>query len=203
MFKRIILALLGINLMSLGLNVILDINWGVGPFDSMTLLLQQLFKINNFSNASLSLHLIFAVVLLFLIKRFNIKIRDLIISCLSIFLITRFVGLYDILINIQSTNVVIFCIAFLVLNLGLYFISISNLLIAPYDKFIVELSQYKKLDLGIVRLIGDGSLLLIVVILNLVGLTNVVISFGTIFITIGTGLNISLYKKMFNKEIND
>lgn len=197
MFKRILVALIGINLMSLGLNIVLDINWGVGPFDSMTLLMQQIFKIDNFSNASFMLHMVFAVVLLIMLKIFKLNILDLVISCLSIFLITRFVGLYDMVINIHSNSIILFVIAFLTLNLGLYFIAISNLLIAPYDKFIVEIAKYKDLDLGIIRLSGDMGLLLIVIILNLLGLTNVVISFGTIFITIGTGLNISLYKKIF------
>lgn len=199
MFKKIMTALLGINLMSIGLNIVLDINWGVGPFDSMTLLVQKIFNITNFSNASLLLHMFFAVILLLLIKVLNIQIRDLILSCLSIFVITRFVWFYGLIINISSNSLMLFISGFLILNLGLYFISISNILIAPYDKFIVEVAEYTQKDLGLIRLIGDVSLLTVVIVLNLLEVTDVVISVGTIFITIGTGLNITLYEKIFER----
>lgn len=196
MFKRLITAVLGINLMSLGLNIVLDINWGVGPFDSMTLLVQELFKLEEFANASLALHMFFAVILVICIKVLKIKIADIIISCLSIFVITRVVGLYGNFIDIQSNNIVLFVVAFLTLNLGLYLISISNLIIAPYDKFVVEFASLKNIELGRIRLICDGLLLAVVILLNVANIANVVISFGTVFITIGTGFNISLYTKL-------
>lgn len=201
MFKKIIVALIGINLMSIGLNIVLNINIGVGPFDSATMLIQDLCSLEKFSNASFMLHMLFAIALISLHKLFNLKVIEIVFSCVSILIITRFVGVYETLIDFNSANLFLFVIGFLVLNLGLYLISISNIIIAPYDKFVVQLASIKNIELGRVRLLCDATLIIIVILLNAFNLSNVVISFGTLFITVGTGFNISLYNKLLKLEL--
>ncbi|WOO88151.1 hypothetical protein RZE82_04285 [Mollicutes bacterium LVI A0039] len=202
--KRVLIAFLGINLLSIGLMYILAIDFGVGPFDSLTLALQGLLGIDKFSNASFALHGLFFILLLFLVRGFKIRYRDVIISLFSIFIVTRIISIYEEIIKFDPSEfstiivVIVFIVAFLTLNLGLYFMAISNIIIPPYDKFVVEFSKYKNIELGKSRLIADALVITLVIALNVIGIVSVTVSIGTIIITLFTGLNITLYNKLIS-----
>ncbi len=199
MYKRIIYMLLGINIFALNLNLLKSFDLGMGSFDTMTMYIQQLLNIKLFGNASFLLHMFFAITLIILSKKYELKYKTIILSIISIFLLTRVVNIYSLL-NIKLTkNLINFIIVFLLLNLGLYFIMKSNMIIAPFDKFIVETAKYKKVLLSNIRLKGDISLLIIVIIGVLLTPIKVPITIFTFIITFLTGANIYLYEMLFNK----
>lgn len=205
MIKRLIIALIGIVLMSIGVNALLTLNIGMGPVDTFTLLVQKITKLNEFGNASLLFHMLFAIVLLLLSKKLNVKIRDIIISILSIFFITRVVNMFS-FIQINEMNSLAFAISFLlsflILNLGLYLIAKSNIIIAPYDKFVKELANTLDIKIGTNRVLCDSVLFGIILIVKFTTTIAIVISWGTVIVTFFTGLNIRLYEKLFDKYIN-
>lgn len=205
MIKRLIIALIGIVLMSIGVNALLTLNIGMGPVDTFTLLVQKITKLNEFGNASLLFHMLFAIVLLLLSKKLNVKIRDIIISILSIFFITRVVNMFS-FIQINEMNSLAFAISFLlsflILNLGLYLIAKSNIIIAPYDKFVKELANTLDIRIGTNRVLCDSILFGIILIVKFTTTIAIVISWGTVIVTFFTGLNIRLYEKLFDKYIN-
>lgn len=205
MIKRILVALLGIVLMSIGVNVLLTLNIGMGPVDTFTLLLQNLANVSEFGNASLMFHMIFAVALLVMNKYLKVKLIDIGISIASIFLITRIVNLFGFIEFSELSGglfVISFLLGFLVLNLGLYFIAKSNIIIAPYDKFVKELANALNLKIGTNRVICDSVLFAVIVVCKLTVNIAVVISWGTVIVTFFTGLNIRLYEKILDQYIN-
>lgn len=199
--KRLILSFLGINIMALALNGIISFDVGVGPFDSMTQVFQIVFSIEKFGNASFLLHFLFAIFLVLLSFKFNIDKKSILISIGTIFITSRIINFYSWIIpyeNIQFTYIN-FIIFFMILNFGLYLIASTNLVIAPYDKTVVEISNWLIQDLGKVRLYTDMSLLMLVVLAKIVLKIKVSITIGTLFISFATGLNIMLYENIIVK----
>lgn len=205
MIKRVFVALFGIILMSIGVNVLLALNIGMGPVDTFTLLLQNIANLNEFGNASLLFHMLFAIILVIMSKYLKVKFIDIGISVISIFFITRIVNLFG-FIQIGDLGLGLFIISFLagflILNLGLYFIAKSNIIIAPYDKFVKELANTFKLKIGTNRVICDSVLFIVIVICKLTLSVAVVISWGTVIVTLFTGLNIRLYEKVLDRYLN-
>ncbi len=195
----IIRLFLGINLYAIMINFLKDLNLGMGSFDSVTLEIQKIFHITEFGNASFILHFIFFIALIILHKKYKIKIKFLAISILSIFFLTRIVNLYGLLgIHFEPTIFNSIWII-LLLNLGLYLIASTNLIIAPFDKFVVESSNYSNIALGKVRLIADCALLILTVVINIFLVDKISISLYTVIITFATGINIHLYDIAFKR----
>lgn len=195
----IIRLLIGINLYALTINLLQGLDLGMGSFDSLTLELQSIFGITEFGNASFLLHFIFFIVLTLLCKKYKLNIKYLIISIFSVFLLTRVVNIYSMFELSVNANLLNSILVILVLNLGLYFIASTNLIIAPFDKFVVETSIHTKIALGKMRLITDISLLVAVVLINFVIVDKINITLFTIIITFATGLNIHAYDVVFTK----
>ena len=195
MFRRLVYGFIGANLLAVCLNIIIVMDIGMSPFDTATLAFQEFFNIAGFGDASFILHLSFAVIMLLLYKKLNIKVKDIFISILCIFLITRLISLYSefIKLTILDFSYITFLVAFITLNFGLFLMSKSNMIIAPYDKLVVEISLFVKKELGIIRTICDSLLIVVVVLLILLSIVTTTISIGTVFITVFTGLNIKFY----------
>ncbi len=200
MIKKLLVALIGINIFSISINILKNFNIGMGSFDSLTLAVQKIFNIKEFGNAAFIIHLFFFTFLMIMAKRFKIRYSLLFISLLSIFVMTRFINLYGYLIKFQvEFNLLNFAIVFLTLNFGLFLMMKSNLIIAPFDKFVQEVSNFLKKNLGIVRFFSDVALLVIVLFLNYVFKTNIPFTAGTIFITFFTGFNMGIYDVLFGE----
>lgn len=137
-------VVLGAILYALGINQLQVLNYGLGSFDSLTLQITKLTSINQFGNASFTIHLIFFVVLLLFINRYKIDFKMIVLSVISIFILTRLVNFFSQLAYYPHKSVQVFVITFLVLNLGLFLLAKSNIIIAPFDKFLAETAKYKK-----------------------------------------------------------
>ncbi len=197
--KQIILVVIGACLYALGINQLQVLSYGLGPFDTLTLQLTKITYINQFGNASFLIHLTFFIILCLLVKRYNLNYKLVGLSIISIFILTRIINLFSNLYYYPNKNIIVFIITFLILNLGLYFLAKSNLIIAPFDKFLVETSNFLQINFGIVRFAGDILILLIVIIINQIYNQIVPITFFTIIITVLTGLNITMYEMIITK----
>ncbi len=198
---------IGINLYAVSINFLQSLDLGMGSFDSITLQIQQIFNINQFGNASFAIHFVFFLILLLVAKSYNLKYKMIFLSILSIFILTRFVNLYSIFNFTFSPNLFNSIWIIMLLNLGLYLIASTNIIIAPFDKFVVETSKIRKIKLGTSRFVLDILLLVLVIIIN-VFLTNPIpITMFTFIITFATGLNMGLYQyieeKFFDKTVVD
>ncbi len=196
---QLLMALVGIIIFAIGINILLAFNLGMGPFDTLTLVVQKVFHVQEFGNASFLIHFCFAVILLLLRKKYDLSIKLIVISIGSILIISRFINLFNLEIFQMEYNLRLFISNFLLMNWGLFLIAKSNLIIAPFDKLIVAISDYHQCDLGYVRIIGDTSMLLFSLVLIITFTMNVKITLFTLFITIMTGLNFRLYNAIYTQ----
>lgn len=201
---RILYAVVGAILLSAGLQVTIGIDLGVSMFDTATLAMERLTGV-NFGNAAVLLHTIFLIILIVGMKKLESKWSELALSALSIFVLTRVINLFQFIAEAVSfdtlaSSLIVFVISVFVFNIGIYFMSKSNLFIAPYDRFVLQLSWALKKELGTARLVSDILLFTITIILNLVFSLGVTISIGTAYIIFTSGLQINLIHKFLKIE---
>lgn len=204
MSTRILFAIVGALLLSLGLQVTIGIDWGVSMFDTSTLAMEYLTGV-NFGNAAVLLHAIYLIIMIVGMKKLQSKWPELAISALSIFVLTRIINAFEFIansINFSSFAValVVFVVSVFIFNIGIYFMSKSNLFIAPYDRFVLQLSWALGKELGTARLISDIILFAITIIINFVFGLGVTISLGTAYIIFTSGPQINIIGKIFKIE---
>ncbi len=202
--KRILITFIGCIIYAFTINELQVIDVGMGAFDSLTLQVMVIFNIIQFGNASFLIHFVFSILLIGLSQMMRVEVKFIFLSIASIFLLSRLVNL---MVNFQivvTYSLSTFIIIFLFLNFGLYLIAKTNIIIAPFDKFVVELAKYLKINLGVIRFVADVSLLLIVVLINLSLSSNsqIEISIFTLLITFGTGINLMIYELIIGKKID-
>ncbi len=197
--NKFIRLFIGVNIYALTINLLQGLNLGMGSFDSLTQEIQNVFGLSEFGNASFMLHFIFFILLLCLANKYRIKKKMIFLSIFSILILTRVVNLYS-LFNFNLEKTVVSAISvILTLNIGLYLIASTNLIIAPFDKFVVETSNYFKISLGKSRVVCDVTLLIIVILINSILTNKIEITLFTFVITFGTGLNIGMYEYIDKK----
>lgn len=186
--------LIGINFYAIAINFLQSLNLGMGSFDSITLQVQQILGIEQFGNASFLIHFIFFLILLALSSKYKMHRKMVFLSIFSIFILTRFVNFYNMFDFSFEPTVFNSVWIIMLLNLGLYLIASTNFIIAPFDKFVVETSVYKQINLGTSRFGCDVVLLVLVFLLNIILVSPISITFYTLIITFATGANIGLYQ---------
>lgn len=201
---RILFAVIGAVLLSAGLQVTIGIDWGVSMFDTATLAMQGITGV-NFGNAAVLLHSIFLIILILGMKKLQSKWSELVLSAISIFALTRVINMFEFIanaVNFESfaVNLVAFVLSVFVFCIGIYFMSKSNLFIAPYDRFCLQLSWATGKDLGTARLISDVTLFVITIILSIILDLGVTVSFGTAYLIFTSGLQVNLVHKIFKIE---
>lgn len=201
-YNRYVMVALGAILYALGINQLQILNYGMGSFDSLTLQIASLSPIKQFGNASFLIHFTFFIILLLLMKKYKLDIKMVMLSVLSIFILTRLVNLFSHLTYYPDQNIAVFIITFLILNMGLFLLAKSNLIIAPFDKFLVETSNHFKINFGVIRFAADVIILIVVLVVNLLANNVVPITLFTLIITFLTGVNIGLYELAYNKIKN-
>ncbi|MFV0246739.1 MAG: DUF6198 family protein, partial [Mycoplasmatales bacterium] len=143
MIKKLIISGIGMICLAFGLNIILLVNLGASPFDTLTYDVIQLFNINKFGNAAMVLHSIVLLILIILFIKYKKNLTPLLISLISVFITTRFINIFSFVLDWNYTfNIyVMFIIGFLLYTFGIYLMSKSNIIITPSDKFSVELAS--------------------------------------------------------------
>lgn len=202
LIKRIIISFIGINILALGMAFLMAVEFALDSFDSLAYFIQQAFGISSLGNAIFVLHVGFWLILILALREKG-AITENIISIASVFLITRIIDLYinhfQIAISNLMVAILIFGIGFLIVNFGLYLIAITDLFIPPYDKLVVHLSQKLKFEIGKMRQITDISIIVFLFVMSLITNNLVLLSIGTVFFGFGTGQNIKMYERLFNK----
>lgn len=199
--SRIIFAILGMVLLSIGLNIVLGIDWGMSTFDTATLVAQELFKVNNFGNAALICHAIYCILLVIFMKKLQSSFLQIGTSIISIFILTRVINVFAFLENAHfntfAANLVLFVVFVMIINIGIYFMSMSHLITAPYDRFCLQVSESMNIELGRSRLINDVILFVISLLFVLIFKLPVTIALGTLYIVFLSGPMVTIAGKIF------
>lgn len=189
----VIITIIAINLMGSGVIIIKNSMLAMGPIDTLVLALMQLTNFDSFGNMMLFFHLLFLVILIIMQKQLKLSYKTLVISFLTIFINTRIVNFYDMFLTYSN-----FFSGFLILNLGIYLAAIVNIFIAPYDKFVICISEFLKYDFSLTRIVCDVVVLVLAVTLVFSLQLEVPIGIWTIFIAVVTGINVKLYDKILD-----
>ncbi len=205
-WQLIILSLLGMVVLSIGLNILLVLDIGLSSFDTMTYYVQHLLNMDSFGNAALIIHAIVCIPLVYLIHKNKESHLNILISILSIFILTRIINIFSFITNYNVMNlsvvmgIILFIIGFTIFTTGVLMISKANLIIPPYDKFVVETVNFFGMKLGTTRLVFDIILLVSVFLLSITTHVDIPFSLGTLLITFGTGSYMNLIEKIFLKQ---
>ncbi len=196
--NKLLISLIGMIILSIGLNMVLIANIGTGPFDTLVIACQDIIGVESFANASFLFHMIFVVIMIVFNKFFDVEIKDALLSAVSIFIITRFIAWFDIILaplNLASLNLfLVMIVGFLLFSLGIYLLAVSNIIIAPYDKFSVQFAKAMNFHFGTFRVVVDVATLVAAYIISTLTDAGVVFSIGTLVITIGTGSCIRMFE---------
>lgn len=146
----------------------------------------------------------FLILLVIIVPRNKKKLIECAISLVSISIITRVINFYEHLIYFEVdsliASILLFTFGFMTINFGLYLIANVNFIIPPYDKFVVELADKQGKNIGTMRLVCDLIVFIVIIAGYLIDKRLVTISIGTFIFACGTGLNISLYERIFNSK---
>lgn len=182
--------------------LLMSVEFALDSFDSLAYFIQHALRLHSLGNAIFLLHIAFWVVLI-LLQRKKDAISENILSIASVFLITRVIDIYINNFAFQIENIsygiIVFLLGFIVVNFGLYLIAITNLFIPPYDKLVVYMSKKLNFEIGKMRQIMDITIILFLFIMSLLTDGLVLLSLGTLFFGFGTGQNIKMYERMFNR----
>ncbi len=204
--NKIILAIVGMVLLSIGLNIVLAIDWGMSTFDTATLVTQQVFNIQVFGNAALVCHALYCILLIIFMKKLDSSFLQIGTSILSIFILTRVINIFSFLTNFHASsfamNLILFVAFVFIINIGIYFMSMSHLITAPYDRFVLQVSESFNIELGKSRLINDVILFAVSIILILIFNLDVTVAFGTLYIVFLSGPMVTIAGKIFKIEQN-
>lgn len=200
---RIINAIFGINLLCFGLGYELYINFGMSPFDTFSQSIQAILKISVYGNAALLVQTLFFLGLILGNKKYKLKKYDFIYCYASIFILTRILNVYTLHFPYLKTsnfieNLIIFIFAFMCANFGLFCLLKSELLLAPFDLFVLSTSKVLNFKIGIMRLIIDTLFIGVAIGLIIVLHLGVTVSIGTIIITVCTGTIIRYFEHLFD-----
>lgn len=178
---RIRQVLIGVTLLALGINIMLASDLGVSGFDTLGKYIAELLNI-QVGNGILVMQLFYVAILLITLLFRKIKLNELLLSLISIIIESQMIVLFSFISFIVIDNVFLKLLTFIVglifFSIGLTYFMVADLVITPADKFIVVFSNIFNINIGVVKLIHDILLLFIILIIS--------ISFGGVYIQIGT-----------------
>lgn len=198
---RVWLAVIGTIILSVSINFIIGINWGMATFDTACLTTQYLFNIDQFGDAVLITHVFFIVLLLLFMKKFETTWKQMGIAVISILIVSRVINMFGFLIDIEYSNNIIKFIVFLInvgtVNLAIYLMANSQLVATPYDRFVIQFASSTDRDLGRARLIVDVITFIVAFGLIFIFKLPVPITIATLFIVLASGPIITFWGKVF------
>lgn len=200
LIKNIYLATLGTFLLSISINFILSVNWGMSTFDTTCLTVQHLFSFIKYGDAVFFTHMVFLLLLIFFKTKMQTTWKQIILAVISIYIVSRVINIFTFISYIQYSNSIVMFLIFMasvfIVNLGILLMANSGLIATPYDRFVIQYSEITYRTLGSARLIVDlftfGITLIIIITTNL----NIPISIATFFIVFASGPIISFWGRV-------
>lgn len=202
MKKKILLSVLGSICFAIGLNLLLQANVGLTPFDTLCLFISKLLSI-SYANAVLLVHLVVFILLMIHRNKFKEPISLIMFSLVSIFIITRFIEYFSsnfvFYANYNSMSCLI--LGVIIISLGSALILKSDLIISPTDKLVDGLSRVNSLEVGTNKLIIETVAFIIVLIGINITKIDIVLSINSIIIMLIISILINMYDHLLLNKI--
>lgn len=199
---RLLFSLIGVILLSLGINMLITANLGLTPFDTFCMYISMLIN-TSYANATFIVHSIIFVILLFFHKKFKESIKLVLLSLVSIFIITRFISFFSnhFIFYKNYPVMLLFIIGVVILSIGLTFILKSDLVISPADKIVDGISVLENKETWVIKFIVEFIFLFLTVIGSRITSTNVTITIYTFIFLIAMPFIIDVFGKLFVNKI--
>lgn len=198
MQKKLLVSFLGVFLLSIGLNFILLANFGMSPFDTTTIAIQE-FTGLNFGNAALVIHFTCLVLLIPFVVKKVVTISEMLLALITIIIITRVINAFGFITQLQVDGfismVIFFIFGFVMFCTAGALLMLSNLVITPSDKLNITIAHYFNFHPGYVRMASDLIFLAISIFCAYVLNMDIVISLITILMGFGVG---SIIRTIYN-----
>ena len=203
---KLLISLVGCVLFAISIQIMLALGYGLSPVDVTSQSIKKFLSLDNLGYALMIFHSLFIICILLLNKRLNSSIKDVIRVGVSALVISFFIYITTNIIVIDVDffslkGLLIFDIAFFLFAFSLYLIMKSDIIITPYEKFIVLISKKKNYQLGKVRLFSDSALILIAYLFYILLNKETDFSIVTILIALLTGIYIHLFELIVNSFI--
>ncbi len=201
--KRIILYLIGMNIMALGIVLNTRTDLGVAAISSVpfaySILLNKSLGLTTFI-----LYIIFIVIQCIILKKFDYK---LFMQIPMAFLVSIFIEIFDITLPTYKLPFNIAFITLLISNtltgLGVYLMTKANLILDPGNGIVETLCEYLKRPFSYLRIRFDISLVIFTCISGLVIKGEIVgIGLGTIISAYLIGKMVGVSEQLLDTKIN-
>lgn len=205
LIKKATLAFIGMVLIGIAVGIQIPIDMGLASFDTLTIVVQEIFEINNFGNAAFLIHAFIALVMGSYFFKEKKPLYPIVVSMISIFILTRIINAFSFISEFEIIYVsplASFIVSIIIVSLGVYIMGKANLIIPPYDKVPVEISNTTKFEVGKVRLVLDTIILIISLIFGTLTNSLPSITLGTFLLTFGLGFFMYVFDMIYQKVKN-
>lgn len=199
--KRILIYLIGLNLLAIGIVVNISSGLGVAALSSSIYATSEIFNL-TLGTASIIWYLLFVVIQCVLLKKITLEFLMEIPLSLSFGLLT---DLYASFIVLKPKSIlqslILLGVAIICISLGVYLTTKTNIVLNPGDGIVKTISQISQKQFSFIKNIFDISMITCSIMLSI--LTNSQfygIGVGTIISALMIGRTIKLWERMFNKN---
>lgn len=201
---RIIIYLIGMNIMALGIVINTRTDLGVAAISSVPYAYSILFNL-SLGLTTFILYVIFITIQAVLIKKLNF---ELLMQIPMAFIVSIFIELYDkIIIKTKLTFLVAFIILLLsntLTGLGVYLMTKADLILDPGNGIVETLCKYFNKPFSFLRIRFDILLVIFTCISGLIIKKQIVgVGLGTIVSAYLIGKMVGVSKNLFDKYVNN
>lgn len=199
--KRILVYLIGLNLLAIGIVINISSGLGVAALSSSIYTTSEIFNL-TLGTSSIIWYLLFVVIQCILSKKITLEFLMEIPLSFIFGLLNDFYASF-IIIKPQSwvQSLILLCIAIICISLGVYLTSKTNIVLNPGDGIVQTISQISQKQFSLIKNIFDISMIICSVALSILTRSPFYgIGIGTIISALMIGRGINLWEKIFNKK---
>lgn len=199
--KRILIYLVGLNLLAIGIVINISSGLGVAALSSSIYATSEIFNL-TLGTASIIWYLLFVIIQCVLLKKITLEFLMEIPLSLVFGLLNDF---YASLIVLEpkswSQSLILLFIAIICISLGVYLTTKTNIVLNPGDGIVKTISQISQKQFSLIKNIFDISMITFSVVLSVLTRSPFYgIGIGTIISALMIGRGIKVWERVFNQN---
>lgn len=199
MIKRLIVFVVGMNVLAIGIILNTKSLLGVGLINTLPYALANILSV-SLGTMTTMVYLVFIIIQLILLKKFDLQV---IIQLPFSFIFGYLIDFYDLFFSYEPTafymQIVILIIAIVLTALGAFLMVLGDIVLNPADGLVHTIGKVTNKDFGFVKNIADLVFIVLTVVICLVTKGYILgIGIGTVVSAIFIGRFVALYQNIYN-----
>lgn len=199
MIKRLIVFVVGMNVLAIGIILNTKSLLGVGSINTLPYALANILSV-SLGTMTAMVYLVFIIIQLILLKKFDLQV---IIQLPFSFIFGYLIDFYDLFFSYEPTafymQIVILIIAIVLTALGAFLMVLGDIVLNPADGLVHTIGKVTNKDFGFVKNIADLVFIVLTVVICLVTKGYILgIGIGTVVSAIFIGRFVALYQNIYN-----